>query len=207
MPFIELHQRKDGHMSSEFSMSIEKATKIADRFLKLINPCCLKVSICGSIRRTCPIVHDIEFVAVPNDEFCFGRLFMEGYPGLVVNGTRLKRFKYPESGIQIELYLPQPHDYGRILAIRTGSSAYARLQLMTQANRLGWIGTHDGLRRKKECEKRGEVWKILPEHKLNPMKPPEFPTEESFFEFLQIPWVIPKERSWLTQKIGYDYSK
>ena len=103
--------------------------------------------------------------------------------------------------------MPQSFDYGRILAIRTGNAAYARLQLMTQANRLGWIGTHDGLRRKKECEKRGGVWKILPEYKLNPTKPPEFPDEESFFEFIQIPWVHPKERNWITQKVGYDYSK
>jgi hypothetical protein len=127
---------------------------------------------------------------------------------MVINGERLKRFKYPEQGIQIELYLPQSFDYGRILAIRIGSSAYAHLQLMTQANRLGWIGTADGLRRKKECEKtKSGIWKILPEYRLNPTKPPEFPTEESFFEFIEIPWIHPRERSWTAQKKDLNYSK
>jgi len=192
-------------MPEKYEMTLSKAHLIADRFLKLIEPCCSKYSIAGSVRRESPIVHDLEFVVIPKDEFCMEQIFIEGYPGLIINGPRLKRLKYPESGIQIEIYLPQSFDYGRILAIRTGNSVYARLRLMTQANRLGWIGTHDGLRRKKECEKRGNVWKILPEYAENPTLPPEFPTEESFYEFLKIPWIHPRERSWVSQMNEYNY--
>lgn len=192
--------------TSDRKIPLSTAKNIADRFIAYITPYCSRVSIAGSVRRECEYVGDVEVVALPLDEFSMSKAFPLGFKGLTINGERLKRFIYPESGIQIELYLPQAHDYGRILAIRTGNAAYARMQLMTQANRLGWIGTVDGLRRKKECEKHGGVWKILPEYKLNPTKPPEFPTEESFFEFIKIPWVHPRERSWITQKQEYNYA-
>jgi DNA polymerase/3'-5' exonuclease PolX len=192
-------------MSSERKMKLELAQAIAERFMKHLQPFVATMSIAGSVRRECAEVGDVECVALAKDEFSMSQAFPFGFPGLTINGERLKRFIYP--GVQIELYLPQSFDYGRILAIRTGSSAYAHLQLMTQANRLGWIGTHDGLRRKKECEKKGNVWKILPEYKLNPTKPPEFPTEELFFEFIQIPWIHPRERSWIAREKEYNYSK
>ena len=193
--------------TTESKIPLRRAQMIADRFITYLSPFCSKVCVAGSVRREAEYCGDVEVCALPLDEFSMIQAFPPNYPGLVVDGGRLKRFKYPDKGLQIELYLPQSFDYGRILAIRTGNAAYARMQLMTQANRLGWIGTSDGLRRKKECEKRGGVWKILPEYKLSPTKPPEFPDEESFFEFIQIPWVHPKERSWITQKAGYDYSK
>lgn len=193
--------------TGESKIPLSTAQNVAKRFITYLTPYVKVISVAGSVRREVDYCGDVEVCAIPKDEFSMSVAFPFGFKGLTINGERLKRFIYPESRIQIELYLPQSFDYGRILAIRTGNAAYARLQLMTQANRLGWIGTSDGLRRKKECEKRGDVWKILPEYKLNPTKPPEFPTEESFFEFIQIPWVRPKERSWTTQKIGYNYSK
>jgi DNA polymerase/3'-5' exonuclease PolX len=191
-------------MPEKYEMTLNKANLIADRFLKLIEPCCLKVSIAGSVRRECPIVHDIEFVAVPKDEFCFGRLFMEGYPGLVVNGARLKRFKYPEKELQIELFLTTIQDYGRMLAIRTGSSAFSHIQLAVRWTRLGWVGTEDGLRRKTECIKKS-TWKIKPEYKGNPTLPPAFHTEEEFFAFLSVPWCPPRERSWVSKHEEINY--
>lgn len=193
--------------TTEKKIPLVRAQYIANRFIAYLQPFVAKISVAGSVRREVEFVGDIEAVCVAKDEFSLGIAFPEGFRGMTTNGSRLKKFYYPESGIHLELYIPQPFDYGRILAIRTGSSGYAHLQLMTQANRLGWIGTVDGLRRKKECEKRGGVWKILPDYKLNPTKPPEFPTEESFFEFLKIPWIDPKERSWIAQQKEYNYSK
>lgn len=190
-------------MPEKYEMTLNKANLIADRFLKLIEPCCLKVSIAGSVRRECPIVHDIEFVAISKDEFCFGRLFMEGYPGLVVNGTRLKRFKYPENGLQIELFLTTMADYGRQLAIRTGSSAFSH-HLAMQWNRKGWAGTEDGLRRKDECNHKS-TWKIKPEYKSCPTLHPVFNTEEKFFAFIGAKWIPPQERSWVDTKGEYNY--
>lgn len=190
-------------MSDEFILSLEKAQGIADRFLKLINPCCLMVSVAGSVRREKPEVHDIEFVAVPKDEFCFGQLFIEGYPGLVVNGTKLKRFKYPDKKLQIELFLTRQADYGRMLAIRTGSSFFSH-HLAVKWSRLGWAGTEDGLRRKDECNHKS-TWKIKPEYKSCPTLPPIFATEEQFFAFIGVDYTHPKARSWVSQNQEYNY--
>ncbi len=192
-------------MSDNSKMPLARAKAVAERFMTYLAPYVSKASIAGSVRRECPFVGDVEVVALPKDEFSMSRAFPENFKGMVVNGERLKRFKYPESGLQIELYLPQAHDYGRILAIRTGSSAFAH-HLMIEANRHGWIGTTDGLRRKKECEKKGNVWKIKPEYKLNPTKPEEFECEEDFFLFLNIPWVEPQKRSWVSKNPEYNYN-
>lgn len=192
-------------MSEGTKIPLARAKTVADRFIKYIEPVCIKVSVAGSVRRGCEFVGDIECVCVPQDEFVMGRLFPLGYKGMVVNGTRLKRFKYPESGIQIELYITTLSDYGRILAIRTGSSFYSHAQLAITWNRKGWAGTEEGLRRKSECDKKS-TWKIKPEYKVNPTLPPVFDTEEHFFEFLGITWCEPKLRSWVSNKPEYNYS-
>lgn len=192
--------------TTENKIPLAIARNVANRFLRYLEPFCTKMSIAGSVRREVEYCGDVEVVALPKDEFQMAIAFPENFKGMVINGERLKRFKYPGSGIQIELYLPQAHDYGRILAIRTGSSGFAH-HLMIEANRHGWIGTADGLRRKKECEKKGNVWKILPQYKLNPTKPDEFECEEDFFLFLNIPWIEPKERSWISTQNEYNYSK
>lgn len=193
-------------MSEGAKIPLAIAKNVADRFIKYITPYCSKVCVAGSIRRECEYVGDVEVVVTALDEFSLSRCFPEGFKGMVVNGTRLKRFKYPESGIQIEMYVTNERDWGRILAIRTGSSAFAYIQLAMTWNRMGLCGTIDGLRYKRECEKRGSIWKLKSEFKSNPTKPPEFPTEESFFKFLQIPWIEPKLRSWVSKHSEINYA-
>ena len=183
-------------MSGMPRMPLARARILADRFLENISDECMRVEVAGSVRRQCETVGDIEIVCVPNDEFSMGKLFPEGFPGMILSGPRLKRFQYPDKGLQIELYITTPEDWGRILAIRTGSSAYSHIALATQWNRVGWCGTNDGLRRKKECEKKGSTWKILPEFKDNPTKPPPFTTERRFFDVIRQKWIPPIERSW-----------
>ena len=170
--------------------------KVAHRFLTLIEPYTEKREIAGSCRRQCKDVGDIEIVCVEDPFNKLDNLFHGKYPGMVVNGPRLKRFKYPKSNIQIELYITSRWDYGRILAIRTGSSAYSHIQLAVTWNRHGWCGTSEGLRRKKECEKKGSVWKIKKDLTGPVTKPPRFDNEYEFFDFLGIPWIPPQERNW-----------
>ena len=196
-------------MSEGPKMPYVRAVNLANRFMALIEPHVAKQEVAGSIRRGCREIGDIEIVCVENPLHPLGTLFHKDYPGLVLSGPRLKRFKYPASGVQIELYVTSTWDYGRILAIRTGSAWYSHCQLATNWNRLGWCGTEDGLRRKKECVKKGNVWKILPEFAENPTKPPVFNTEADFFGFLGIPWVAPQQRNWSdpTPDGRYNYSK
>lgn len=191
-------------MSTEVKMPLKRAQIIADRFIKFLDPYCEKISIAGSVRRECSEVGDIEVCVVPKDEFSMGRAFPEGYPGMVVNGTRLKRFKYPDMNLQIELYITTENDWGRILAIRTGSSAYSH-HLAVRWGRIGWCGTEEGLRRKSECIRKS-TWKIKPEYRLSPTMPPVFDTEEKFFAFLGIEYIHPKARSLVSNKQEYNYA-
>jgi len=191
-------------MSEGNRMSLSKARAIAERFCTYLKPFCDEICIAGSIRRECETVGDVEVVVIPKNEFSMGQAFPEGYPGMVVNGSRLKRFKYPESGIQIELYITNEADWGMILAVRSGSSAFSH-HLAVRWSRLGWTGTEDGLRRKSECIHKS-TWKIKPEYKNCPTLPPVFDTEQHFFEFLGIEWISPDKRSWVSNKKEYNYA-
>lgn len=192
--------------TGESKIPLSTAQNVADRFIKYLTPYVKVISVAGSIRREVEYVGDIDVVCIASDEFSMTRAFPEGFKGLVMNGSRLKRFKYPESGIQIELHITNQNDYGRILAIATGSSAYSH-GLAMQWNRRGWAGTSDGLRRKTECDHKGSTWKIKPEYKNCPTLPPIFATEESFLAFIGIDFVHPKARSWVSNKPEYNYSK
>jgi DNA polymerase/3'-5' exonuclease PolX len=193
-------------MSEGAKMKLELAQMIAARFMKHLEPFVSIISVAGSVRREVEYCHDIEVVCVPKDEFSMGQCFPENFYGMTTNGTRLKKFKYGQDGlipISIELYITNLNDYGRILAIRTGSSAYSH-HLAMQWNRRGWAGTEDGLRRKDECNHKS-TWKIKPEYKLVPTLPPVFDTEEKFFAFIGVEYIHPKARSWVSNKPEYNY--
>lgn len=190
--------------TTEKKLPLAVARNVADRFIKYLTPYVKVISVAGSVRREVEYVGDIDVVCIASDEFSMTKAFPEGFKGLVMNGVRLKRFKYPESDIQIELHITNQNDYGRILAIATGSSAYSH-GLAMQWNRRGWAGTPDGLRRKTECDHKGSTWKIKPEYKSCPTLPPIFATEEQFFAFIGIDYTHPKARSWVSSNQEYNY--
>lgn len=185
----------------------DKAEKAANRMITHIQDACYRAEIAGSVRRGIIMVGDVEIVCVPENDLKLELLFPDGFLGMVVNGPRLKRFKYENLGLQIELYITSKQDWGRILAIRTGSSAFSHIQLATQWTRKGMVGTRDGLRYRRECVKKGSTWTLKPEFKNDPTLPPSFTTERKFFEFLEIPWVDPKDRSWVSRDEKLNYSK
>ncbi len=194
-------------MSEGQTMKLELAKAIASRFMKHLEPFVSVMSIAGSVRRECAEVHDIEVVCVAKDEFSMGICFPEGFYGMTTNGSRLKKFEYGKDGlipIHIELYITNINDYGRILAIRTGSSAFSHINLALRWNRLGWTGTENGLRKKSECDHKS-TWKIKPEYKNCPTLPPVFDTEEKFFAFLGIEYVPPQQRSWVSRHEEINY--
>lgn len=191
-------------MSKFDRMPLKKAQGIAERFMAYLGPFVSEMSIAGSVRRECGTVGDIEVVCVPRDEFSMGLAFPEGYRGLTVNGSRLKRFIYADWGLQFELYITNKTDYGRILAIRTGSSAFSHTKLAIRWGRIGWCGTENGLRRKVECNRKS-TWRIKPEYKNCPTLPPPFNTEEDFFAFLGVECIHPKLRSWESKHDEINY--
>lgn len=191
-------------MSDGDKIPLATAQSIASRFIKYLEPYCSKISVAGSVRREVAYVHDVEVVAIAKDEFSMTTAFPEGFKGMTTNGARLKKFYYPDNGIHIELYLTTMEDYGRILAIRTGSSAFSH-HLAIQWNRRGLCGTVDGLRYKRECDHKGNIWRIKPEYKNCPTLPPIFATEEQFFAFIGVDYVHPRQRSWVSANAEYNY--
>ena len=194
-------------MSGKARIPLGDAVKYAERFCKLIEPYTEKFEIAGSVRRLCDTVGDVELVCLDNPLNSMENLFVKGeFLGLTMNGKRLKRFIYPKKNLQIELYITSPEDYGRILAIRTGSSCYSRYQLATTWNRKGFCGTSEGLRKKKECNHKGKKWELKSEIKGSEWKPPPFITEYDFFNFLELDWVPPQNRNWKSRDEAYNYS-
>ncbi len=201
-------------MSSNPKHPRQDVIPIAKAIVDAIEPHCTEFKVAGSLRRMCSEVGDIEIVCLPKTEqapdglfatktirsiaFCDAvrglGLVMRGEP----NGRYCKVRVTAAIDISLDIFMPQPFDFGRQLAIRTGSAKYSG-NLARQWVKLGWCGTEDGLRLISECEKIGGdedgqggrwvcKWK-------RPTLPPDFLTEELFFAFLGIPMPRPVDRN------------
>lgn len=114
---------------SKVKMPLSEAITIAERIKAQLQPHCIKIEIAGSIRRKCPMVGDIEIVAIPKP-YQIG-LFADGIVPIINSWKKVigelpckytKRI-LPE-GVQLDLFFATPDNWGYILAIRTGSTAY-----------------------------------------------------------------------------------
>jgi len=98
--------------------------------------------------------------------------------------------------INLDLFMPEPHDYYRQLAIRTGSAEYAQKVIASGWRRIGWVGTENGLRLEKECYPKDlgggkKKWICA---KQAPTLPPVWESEEAFFSWLNVEWVEQNNR-------------
>jgi len=196
-------------------MDIDDALKYARPVLEKLSKHCLFISMAGSVRRKRIWVKDIEIVCVPRLIEIPNGLFDKQvvrdpvFVDIVRSLGTIERGK-PDVGkyvkiilnslvglepIALDLFITNPSDYGRQLAIRTGSSKYSMSVIARGWVKKGWVGTPDGLRRRDQCANIGTTekprWKgNHPDIEL----PPLFPTEESFFEFIGVPIVPPSRR-------------
>jgi DNA polymerase/3'-5' exonuclease PolX len=196
-------------------MRLDQAKDIAIRVGKRLQPFCTKINIAGSIRREKSEVGDIELICLPrmyvNEQ---GDLFgvvtatkkvSENFIaevkslGKVVRGEptgRHMKIELPER-IDLDLFMPQEHDYYRQFVIRTGSSEYSFRTIAHAWKRKGWCGTEHGLRLIKDCVEHKQsngksTWECV---NNDPELPPCWPDERSFFDWLGVPWIQPKLRS------------
>lgn len=205
-------------------MDYASAKKIADRIVEIFTPHCEPdfIHIAGSVRREKYEVKDIEIVCIPKKEFIPTDLFGGGETFVIpsfleaVNTVSREIIKGKPDGrymqtfikgfltFKLDLFLPQKADYYRQLAIRTGSGDYSHKVIAEAWLKKGWCGTNDGLRKQMDCTltRVGEknVWKCMTQY---PTLPPEWQSEEEFFQWLGIKWKEPKDREF----IPYDYKK
>ena len=167
-------------------MNLNQATEIAERIRTELAPFCERVEIAGSIRRRKPEVGDIEIVAIPRIVEA-GLLWSnpETHPGFCIAVNRYQaikgkpRGKYTQrllpEGINLDLFMARPENWGLIFAIRTGSAEYSHRVLAA-----GWCqaGYHsmDGM-----------LVKGL--HKI-PVR-----EERDLFNLIGLPWSDPWERN------------
>jgi DNA polymerase (family 10) len=185
-------------MSTGAPIPLERARRIAEDLVALLEPTCERIAIAGSIRRRKPTVHDIEIVALPRDEQVLGlwrsRGRIDALEGLLEhqlklgtlalrdvgdgsrpvyrNGPKYKALVY--RGISVDLFVVRPPaQWGVIFALRTGPGDWNK-RLVSECQRY--------LRRVQD----GQVWVLG--------KPVATPEEEDFFEVLGQPWVPPEDR-------------
>jgi DNA polymerase/3'-5' exonuclease PolX len=196
-------------------MELIKAQKIAVDICYKLQPFCSKINIAGSIRRKKSEVKDIEIICRPklapvsNDN-----LFDSGEPkfdiisdfalaiaelGTIEKGNakgKYMKIALPQ-GVNLDLFIPDEEDYYRQYAIRTGSADYSFKIIATGWRKIGWVGSDLGLRLEKDCIETklpgGKSKWTCVRNKNN--KPPVWDSEEAFFKWLNVPFVIPEFRN------------
>jgi DNA polymerase/3'-5' exonuclease PolX len=183
---------------------------------------CSKINIAGSVRRRVPEPGDIEICCIPlqtlrEDKDLFGEVIHTKriiHPefdrivkswGKVVKGDSGGRYMQIEIErtcgrmdelIIVDLFMPQPNDYYRQYAIRTGSAEYAKRHIADQWVKKGWRGTVDGLRRQSECYTLDQKkWFIQKQYSANPSLPPVWEDEAAFFRWLGVQYMHPQYRN------------
>jgi len=124
-------------------MKLLEATLIANELVNKLRPLCDRVEVAGSIRRGRANVHDIDIVAIPNEEKLlaagyFGRQHLVGalaQPGNIKNGNSIASFNF--KGINVDIYWATHSSWGTLLLIRTGSKQH-NIKLCTLAKSRGW---------------------------------------------------------------------
>lgn len=187
-------------------MEFFKAEKIANRIVEIFTPHVERIHIAGSVRRRKPYVKDIEVCCIPNkhptDLFNTSDLVIDAGFNEAINLVAEKIIKGKSSGrymqmqlkgkdeINLDLFMPQPEDYYRQYAIRTGSADYSGKVIAKAWVEKGWCGTDEGLRLQSDCTKASSGWKII---RKDGEKPPVWESEEAFFDWIGIqriePWL------------------
>ena len=168
-------------------MILKKAQAIAENILAELAPHCDRCEIAGSIRRKKPEVGDIEIVAIPKcfpaDLFGGKTLRDPSFVALVQRWPALKgsaHGKYTQrwikkEGINLDLFMAVPDNWGAILLIRTGNSAFSKYFV-------GSLLPSKGYKQKDGFAMKNDAIISVPE-------------ESDMFRLAGVPWVEPTERN------------
>lgn len=168
-------------------MKLQEAEALAFKILQVIEPCCERVAVAGSVRRRRPEPLDIDIVLIPKP-FMWNQIqtSMRAELGAMqgIAGPQLIRMYAPfannqfsllsERQVQVDFYAATEQTWGTILLIRTGSTDH-NIRLCTHAKALGMMLSAS----------RGVIEKgVVIASK----------TEEEIFKALILPYVAPGDR-------------
>lgn len=197
-------------------MRLTEAARLANIIVEKLRPFTTIINIAGSIRREKWEVKDIEIVCQPRyvdgaqgsffADTVAEKVISQNYVqvvkllGKVIKGKpdgRYMQIELPQR-INVDLFMPVPEDYFRQLAVRTGSAEYSHKTIAAGWFKKGWCGSDVGLRLQSDCE-------IVTQHPdgkkswhcVNPNgeRPPVWNSEMEFFDWIGVPWIMPKLRT------------
>lgn len=195
---------------------LKKADALAHNVLERLQPFSDRIHIAGSIRREKSEVKDIEIVCQPHyvdgaqgsffADTVAEKVISQNYVqvvktlGHVIKGKpdgKYMQIELPQR-INLDLFMPEPVDYFRQLAIRTGSAEYAHKIIAAGWLKKGWCGSDVGLRRISDCQEvidklnNKRSWRCL---NPNGERPPVWNSEPEFFDWIGVPCIMPKLRT------------
>jgi len=114
-------------------IDLYEAQIIADKVRQYISPAMTRVEVAGSIRRQKDVVGDIEICGIPDDREKLikllgdvGQHIKPGVPGVVLwkpkTSAKYLRVRL-EEGINLDVFLASPQNWGGLFMMRTGSGA------------------------------------------------------------------------------------
>ena len=170
-----------------YKIPLEEAREIADVILSLLGGLYTRIEVAGSVRRRRPVVHDLDFVMIPQ-LFAFpDRVIMrlkERWPDLEIlrKGPKIVGLTLYH-GLSVDIYASETRYFGTHLLRWTGSTEH-NIKLCARARALGL----------KLAVSRGvliapNVGGVIKEGKLIASR-----TEEDIFEALRMDFVAPEER-------------
>jgi len=171
-------------MTSERTIPLREARALAAHIMRALKPLSVRIRVAGSIRRRCPVVHDIDIVCLPRDRAAISAR-CEARSERIFDGPQNYRFRTP-SGIEVDIFFAraaekhlfgvQPSNWGSLLLCRTGSKEHnMRFALAAKAQGLHW-NPYEGI--------------SSPDGKLIAAE-----DERELYSTLSIPWKPPEARS------------
>jgi DNA polymerase/3'-5' exonuclease PolX len=137
---------------SKIQRPLPEAARIAAAIAADLAPYCDRIQIAGSVRRRKEVVGDIEMVAIPR--YAPAGLFGDCTANLLwehlhaSDAYRFAKGDHPagryyqlalpiHAGMQLDLFLAQPDNWGLTLLVRTGSAAFSTAMLARWKRRQG----------------------------------------------------------------------
>src|SRR5205823_8288906 len=137
---------------SKTKRPLREAERIAAAIVADLAPSCARIQVAGSVRRRKEVIGDIEIVAIPRYApaglfgDCTANLLWEHLhasdayrftKGDHANGRYYQLALPLHAGLQLDLFLAQPDNWGLTLLVRTGSAAFSTAMLVRWKRRQG----------------------------------------------------------------------
>jgi hypothetical protein len=129
-------------------MERAEAQRVADKVIAALRPHCDRIEVCGSMRRGCLEVGDVDIIAVPTGE---GPTVWASLETLAAAGARIrggtgysKLGCFEIDGVQVDVWLVPAESWGAALMFATGPAERNKRQRQ-HARRQGMILNQYGL--------------------------------------------------------------